>query len=82
MFSSIRMKSYPKPLTPSCTFRFRGMGSSNKKCVLSLTSSMTLSPWEESGKLLLVSLERGGDGVEGTDWSLVSQLQLPLVELL
>lgn len=65
-----------------CTFRFRGMGSSNMKCVLSVTSSLASSPWDESRKFLLVSLDRGGDGVEGTDWSLASQLQLPLVELL
>ena len=58
------------------------MGSSNMKCVLSVTSSLTSSHWDESKKFLLVSLERGGDGVEGTDWSLASQLQLPLVELL
>ena len=64
------------------TFRFRGMGSSNRKWVLSGPSSLTSSPWEESRKLLLASLESGGDGVEGTDWSLASQLQLPLVELL
>lgn len=52
------------------------------KCVLSVTSSLTSSPWDKSRKFLLVSLDRGGDGVEGTDWSLASQLQLPLVELL
>ncbi|TNN44584.1 hypothetical protein EYF80_045216 [Liparis tanakae] len=52
------------------------------KCGLSAASSMTSSPRDESRKFLLTLLERGGDGVEGTDWSLASQLQLPLVELL
>ena len=52
------------------------------KCALSC-SSLASSPCAESRKPLPpVSLERGGEGVEGTDWSLASQLQLPLVELL
>jgi len=64
------------------TFLFLGMGSSNRRLLVS-ASSIPSSGWEGVRKALKLSADRGGDGVDGLDWSLGAfQLQYPLLLVL
>ena len=64
------------------TFLFLGMGSSKRRLLVS-ASSMPSSGWEGVRKALKLSADRGGDGVDGLDWSLGAfQLQYPLLLVL
>lgn len=58
------------------------MGSSKRRLLVS-ASSIPSSGWEGVRKLLKLSADRGGDGVDGLDWSLGAfQLQYPLLLVL
>lgn len=64
------------------TFLFLGMGSSKRRLLVS-PSSIPSSGWEGVRKALKLSADRGGDGVDGLDWSLGAfQLQYPLLLVL
>lgn len=81
--------SLPTPNLPTgmelkrkLTFLFLGMGSSKRRLLVS-ASSIPSSGWEGVRKALKLSADRGGDGVDGLDWSLGAfQLQYPLLLVL
>lgn len=89
LFLSHNKKSLPTSYLPMdvefnirLTFLFLGMGSSKRRLLVS-PSSIPSSVWEGVRKALKLSADRGGDGVDGLDWSLGAfQLQYPLLLVL